>query len=46
MLRSKNGPLILEINASPGLEGIETTTRVDVAWSILLFLERALRKKR
>ena len=46
MLRSKNGPLILEINASPGLEGIETATRVDVAWSILLFLERALRKKR
>jgi len=40
MLRSKRGPLILEVNASPGLEGIETTTKVDIAGRIINFLER------
>ena len=40
MLRSKRGPLILEVNASPGLEGIETTTRIDIAGKIIAFIER------
>lgn len=40
MLRSKRGPLILEVNASPGLEGIETTTRVDIAGRIIDMIER------
>ncbi len=40
MLRSKRGPLILEVNASPGLEGIETTTRVDIAGRIMDMIER------
>jgi len=40
MLRSKRGPLVLEVNASPGLEGIETTTGVDIAGKIIQFLER------
>jgi len=40
LLRSKKGPLILEVNASPGLEGIETTTRVDIAKKIIQFAER------
>jgi len=40
MLRSKRGPLILEVNASPGLEGIETTTKVDIAGRIINFIER------
>ena len=40
MLRSKRGPLILEVNASPGLEGIETTTRIDIAGKIISFIER------
>ena len=31
MLRSKRGPLVLEVNSSPGLEGIEAATGVDVA---------------
>ncbi|MGH8152189.1 MAG: 30S ribosomal protein S6--L-glutamate ligase, partial [Rhodanobacteraceae bacterium] len=31
LLRSERGPLVLEVNASPGLEGIETVTGVDVA---------------
>ncbi len=40
MLRSDRGPLILEVNASPGLEGIETTTRRDVAGKIITYIER------
>jgi len=40
MLRSANGPLILEVNASPGLEGIENTTKVDIAAKIIHFVER------
>ncbi|MDR3444946.1 MULTISPECIES: 30S ribosomal protein S6--L-glutamate ligase [Dyella] len=39
MLRSKRGPLILEVNASPGLEGIEASTGVDVAGAIIQYLE-------
>lgn len=35
ILRSNNGPLLLEVNASPGLEGIETITGVDVAGAIV-----------
>jgi len=40
MLRSERGPLILEVNASPGLEGIETTTGVDIAGKIISYVER------
>ncbi len=40
MLRSRKGPLILEVNASPGLEGIETTTQLDIASKIVQFAER------
>lgn len=40
LLRSSRGPLVLEVNASPGLEGIETTTGVDVAGKIIEFIER------
>ncbi len=40
LLRSSRGPLILEVNASPGLEGIETTTGVDIAGKIIEFIER------
>jgi ribosomal protein S6--L-glutamate ligase len=39
ILRSHNGPLILEVNASPGLEGIEGTTGVDIAGHIIKFVE-------
>lgn len=39
MLRSKRGPLILEVNASPGLEGIESASGVDVAGAIIQYLE-------
>jgi ribosomal protein S6--L-glutamate ligase len=40
ILRSERGPLIMEVNASPGLEGIETTTKVDVAGKIFDFVEK------
>lgn len=47
MVRSKRGPLVLEVNSSPGLEGIESTTEIDVAGEIVKFLEKnALGKKR
>lgn len=40
ILRSKRGPLVLEVNSSPGLKGIETTTGLDIAGMIVEFLER------
>jgi ribosomal protein S6--L-glutamate ligase len=40
LLRSKRGPLLLEVNASPGLEGIEKATGVDVAASIIDLLQK------
>lgn len=43
LLRSSRGPLVIEVNASPGLEGIETTTRVDVAGKIIQLLETKAR---
>jgi ribosomal protein S6--L-glutamate ligase len=39
-LRSNHGPVVLEVNSSPGLEGIETTTGIDVAGKIIEFLEK------
>lgn len=39
-LRSDRGPLIMEVNSSPGLEGIETVTNVDVAEQIIQFIEK------
>ena len=39
MLRSKRGPVVMEVNSSPGLEGIEKATSTDVAMAIITFLE-------
>ena len=39
MLQSSRGPLIMEVNSSPGLEGIEESTHVDVAEEIIKYLE-------
>jgi len=44
LVLSKRGPLLLEVNSSPGLEGIEKTTKVDVATEICRYLEREERK--
>jgi ribosomal protein S6--L-glutamate ligase len=40
MLPSDRGPLILEVNSSPGLEGIESATGKDIAGEIIKYLER------
>jgi len=40
IVRSNRGPLIMEVNASPGLEGIEKTTGIDVATEIIKFIEK------
>lgn len=40
LLRSNHGPLVIEINSSPGLEGIEKTTGIDVASKIISYLEK------
>ncbi len=46
LLRSSRGPLLLEVNASPGLEGIEASTGVDVADAIIVHCEEQVRLRR
>lgn len=40
ILESERGPLVLEVNSTPGLEGIETTTGVDISSQIISYIER------
>ena len=40
ILRSAHGPVVMEVNSSPGLEGIETSTEQDVAGAIIEFIEK------
>jgi ribosomal protein S6--L-glutamate ligase len=40
LLRSNHGPVVMEVNSSPGLEGIEKSTGVDVAGKIIEFIEK------
>ena len=44
MLQSKKGPLVLEVNSSPGLEGIERATGQDIAGKIIDYVERSVAK--
>ncbi len=46
LIRSSKGPLLLEVNSSPGLEGIETATGKDIAGMIITSIEKKLRWKR
>ncbi|MFW5452301.1 30S ribosomal protein S6--L-glutamate ligase [Thioalkalivibrio sulfidiphilus] len=46
ILRSSHGPVVIEVNASPGLEGIETASGVDVAGRIVSFIEQNARPHR
>ena len=46
MLQSDRGPLVLEVNPSPGLEGITRTTGIDVAGKILDYVEQRVQKLR
>jgi ribosomal protein S6--L-glutamate ligase len=46
MLESRSGPKILEINSSPGLEGIERATGIDVATALIDHAEKYSREQR
>ena len=46
MLPSNRGPLILEVNSSPGLEGIEGATKIDIAGRIYDFVEKFAGKQK
>ncbi|BFO09323.1 hypothetical protein GGER_18330 [Serratia rubidaea] len=40
ILRADRGPLVMEVNASPGLEGIETATGLDIAEMMIDYVEQ------
>jgi len=44
MLRSNHGPVVMEVNSSPGLEGVENATGIDIAGKIIEFLEEHAKK--
>ena len=44
MLQSERGPLVLEVNSSPGLKGIESATGVDIAGKIISYIEKNVRR--
>lgn len=46
LLRSNRGPLVMEVNSSPGLEGIERATGKDIAGMIVEFIEKNARPQR
>ena len=46
LLRAERGPVIVEVNSSPGLEGIEDATGIDVAGIIIQFIEKNARPHR
>jgi ribosomal protein S6--L-glutamate ligase len=42
MLQSERGPLILEVNSSPGLEGIEGATGANIVQTVIKYIERSI----
>ncbi len=46
IIRSENGPKILEINSAPGLEGVEGATKIDIAGLMIEHIEKRLEEKR
>jgi len=46
LIRSRKGPLLIEVNASPGLQGIEGATGVNIAGAIVSFVEKNGNRKR
>lgn len=46
ILRSNDGPQVIEVNSSPGLEGIESTTGIDVTTNIIKYVEENACKRR
>ena len=45
LLRSDRGPLVLEVNSSPGLEGIEAASGIDVAGVVMEHIEHSVRRR-
>ena len=45
LLRSKRGPLVLEVNSSPGLQGIETSTGLDIASMMIEYIEKNIERR-
>ena len=43
MLRANHGPVVMEVNSSPGLEGVEAATGIDIAGKIIEFIEKNAR---
>lgn len=46
LLRANHGPVIMEVNSSPGIEGIENATGLDIAGQIITFLETHAKPKK
>jgi len=46
MLRSNHGPVVMEVNSTPGLEGIESATGQDIATQMIEFLEKDAKPNR
>ena len=46
MIPSKRGPLVMEVNSSPGLEGIENSTQIDIAGEIMEYIEAKVKAKK
>ena len=46
LLRSNHGPVVMEVNSSPGLQGIEAATNKDVASIIIEFIEKNAKRGR
>ena len=46
LLRSRRGPVVMEVNSSPGLEGIEGATGVDVAGAIIEYVEEKVKRRK
>ena len=45
IIEAERGPLILEVNASPGLRGVESATGIDLATDIVVHLEKLERRR-
>lgn len=45
MIPSKRGPLVMEVNSSPGLEGIEKSTSINIAQKIMDYIEKNIKPK-
>ena len=43
MIPSKRGPLVMEVNSSPGLEGIEKSTNINIAKRVMDFIEKSVK---